>query len=115
MSRFGTKASVATDSVGAEDDTPSSVQGRSVFAVETVAAGVSVQTAFLTDGQKMLLAPAVFPDVVYAMNQIDELRGVVLQHFSHAAQVGAKVMAADAKLAVVDPVVSSAVQADKKA
>jgi hypothetical protein len=98
MSDFEAKALDATDQVEAKDQNLSSVQGRSVFAIETVAIGVSVQTVFLTEDKKLMLAPAVFPDVVYAMNQIDELRNAVLQHFSQAAQVGARVMAANAAM-----------------
>jgi hypothetical protein len=98
MSDFEAKALDATDQVEAKDQNLSSVQGRSVFAIETVAIGVSVQTVFLTEDKKLMLAPAVFPDVVYAMNQIDELRNAVLQHFSQAAQVGAQVMAANAAM-----------------
>ena len=43
-----------------------------------------------------MLAPAVFPDVGYALQQIDELRQMVLDHFSRAAQVGAQVLAEQA-------------------
>ena len=71
--------------------------GRAVFAVETTAAGVVVRTAFLTEEQRLLDMPAVFPDVMYAMNVIDELKAQVMQHFSQAAQVGAQVIANQAR------------------
>ena len=73
------------------------VTGRAVFAVETTAAGVVVRTAFLTEENKLLNMPAVFPDLVYAMNVIDDLKRQVMQHFSQAAQVGAQVIANQAR------------------
>lgn len=71
-----------------------SVTGRSVFLVETTAAGISVQTALLSSDNQLLRAPAVFPDVEYAFAQIDELKRLVSRHFSEAARVGAQVLAA---------------------
>ena len=71
-----------------------SFTGRSVFLVETTAAGISVQTALLTTDSQLLRAPAVFPDVEYAFAQIDELKRLVSRHFSEAARVGAQVVAA---------------------
>lgn len=76
-------------------DTSEPVKGRSVFLVETTPAGVAVQTALMTDAGKLLTMPAIFPDVQYAFDQIDELKRLVSQHFSQAAQVGAQVMAQD--------------------
>ncbi len=76
------------------------VNGRSVFAVETTAAGVAVSTVFLTtpaDGTQtpqLLAMPAVFPDLGYALQQIDRLRETVVAHFSHAARLGAQLVAA---------------------
>ncbi len=69
------------------------VKGRSVFLVETTPAGVAIQTALLTDEGKLLNMPAIFPDVQYAFEQIDELKRLVSQHFSQAAQLGAQMMA----------------------
>lgn len=71
--------------------------GRAVFAVETTAAGVVVRTAFLTEDNRLMDMPAVFPDMMYAMNVIDDLRRQVMQHFSQAAQVGAQVIANQAR------------------
>lgn len=73
------------------------VTGRAVFAVETTAAGVVVRTAFLTEENKLLNMPAVFPDLVYAINVIDDLKRQVMQHFSQAAQVGAQVISNQAR------------------
>ena len=67
------------------------VKGRSVFIVETTPAGIAVQTALLTDGDKLIPMPAIFPDVQYAFDQIDELKRLVSQHFSEAAKLGAQV------------------------
>ena len=76
---------------------PQNVSGRSVFAVETTAAGVVVRTAFLTQENRLLDMPAVFPNMMYALDVIDDLRRQVTQHFSQAAQVGAQVIANQAK------------------
>jgi len=69
------------------------VQGRSVFLVETTANGIAVQTSFLTEQGQMLQMPAIFPNQDYAMAQIDELRRLVIMHFAQAAQIGAQVIA----------------------
>jgi hypothetical protein len=68
------------------------LKGRSVFVVNTTPAGVTVQTAFLTDEGKLMNMPAVFPDVEYAFAQIDELRRLVSRHFSEAAKLGGQVI-----------------------
>lgn len=69
------------------------ITGRSVFVVNTTAAGISVQTALLAEDGKLIEMPAVFPDVDYALTQIDELRRLVTRHFSEAAKVGGQVIA----------------------
>lgn len=74
-----------------------SMRGRAVFAVETTAAGVVVRTAILTQENKLLNMPAVFPDLMYAMSVIDDLKRQVMQHFSQAAQVGAQVIASQSR------------------
>ena len=89
-------AASSTPVVAAQDDAAQqnvNVTGRAVFAVETTAAGVVVRTAFLTEDNRLLDMPAVFPNMMYAMNVIDDLRRQVMQHFSQAAQVGAQVIA----------------------
>lgn len=72
------------------------ITGRAVFAVDTSAAGIVVSTAFLTEQGQVIDMPAVFPDLTYALNQIDHLRQIVLDRFSQAAQVGVQVIAASA-------------------
>lgn len=72
------------------------LQGRSVFLVETTASGIAVQTSFMTEDGRFIQMPAIFPDVQYAFAQIDELKNLVAQHFSQAAQIGAQVMAQQA-------------------
>jgi hypothetical protein len=74
------------------------ITGRSVFSIETTAAGVVVRTAFMTEDNRLLDMPAVFPDVIYALNVIDDLKRQVAQHFSQAAQVGAQVIANQARV-----------------
>lgn len=69
------------------------ITGRGVFVIETVPVGVSVRTAFLAEDGRLLESPTVFPDMMYAMAQIDELKQLVAQRFAEAAQVGAQVIA----------------------
>jgi hypothetical protein len=69
------------------------IQGRSIFIVETTAAGIAVQTGFLAEDGRVIQMPALFPTQDYALSQIDELRKAVLLHFVQAAQVGAQVIA----------------------
>lgn len=57
------------------------VTGRGVFAVRTLGTAVSVESAFLEGSGKVLRLPAVFPNREYALQQIDELRQIVSQHF----------------------------------
>lgn len=73
------------------------LSGKSVFVVNTTTAGISVETAFVSDDGKLIKMPAVFPDVDYALFQIDQLRQMVSKHFSEAARVGAQVIADQAK------------------
>ena len=74
-------------------------EGRSVFQVQTVAAGVMVSTAFLVKEGQLLQMPAIFPNLEYGLEQIDELRRHVIRHFAQAAQIGAQVIAANAETA----------------
>ena len=57
------------------------VTGRGVFAVRTLGTAVSVESAFLEESGNVLRLPAVFPNRQYALEQIDELRQIVNQHF----------------------------------
>jgi len=69
------------------------ITGRGVFVIETVPVGVSVRTAFLAEDGRLLDMPAVFPDMMYAFAQIDELKQMVAQRFAEAAQIGNQVIA----------------------
>jgi hypothetical protein len=71
--------------------------GRSVFVVETTDQGVMVRSAFMTEDKRLLDMPAVFPELTYAMNVINDLQRQVTEHFNQAAQVGARVIAQQAR------------------
>ena len=73
---------------------PTSLVGRAAFVVDTSAAGIVVRTAFVCDNGQVLEIPAVFPDLGYALQQIDHLRQIVIDRFAQAAQVGVQVIAA---------------------
>ena len=60
------------------------ISGRGVFAVSRVEVGVAVQTAFLADDGRLLQMPAVFPNLEYALQQVDEMRQMVINQFSLA-------------------------------
>ena len=57
------------------------ITGRGVFAVRTLGSAVSVEAAFLAEDGNVLRLPAVFPNREYALEQIDELRAIVIKHF----------------------------------
>lgn len=83
------------------------LKGRSIFLIETVPVGVSVRTAFMTEDEQLLQMPSLFPDLAYALDQIDQLRAGVIRHFDQAAQVGAQVIAEQARLAAVSNVANA--------
>ena len=87
-----TADSQVTPSVGVNESRE--ITGRAVFAVDTSAAGIVVRTALLSEQGQLLEMPAVFPDLSYALNQIDHLRQIVIDRFAQAAQVGVQVIAA---------------------
>lgn len=60
------------------------IEGRSVFSVDIVPQGIQVKTLFLTNDDKLLDAPAIFPNVEYATQQMEELKAIVLQKFAEA-------------------------------
>lgn len=97
------------------------LQGRSVFAIETVPAGVSVRTVFLTQDEKLLEMPAVFPNLQYALLQVEELKQHIIKHFEEAAKVGVQVIAtqqagsADAEPAAMTTATASAGDAEASA
>lgn len=68
------------------------IRGRSVFTVETTPAGVVIRTAWMSEDNKLMEMPAVFPDMLHALSVLDDLRQQVIQHFSQAAQVGSQVI-----------------------
>jgi hypothetical protein len=49
------------------------IEGRSVFSVETTQAGIVVSTVFLANDGQLINLPAVFPNLEYAMDQINKL------------------------------------------
>lgn len=93
----GATATAAPSTIPEGQPQTTNLTGRAVFAVETTAAGVVVRTAFLTEDNRLMDMPAIFPDMMYALNVIDDLRRQVMQHFSQAAQVGAQVIANQAR------------------
>ena len=76
------------------EPTPAQLVGRAAFVVDTSAAGIVVRTAFVSETGQVLEIPAVFPDLGYALQQIDHLRQIVIDRFAQAAQVGVQVIAA---------------------
>ncbi|MEI8355699.1 MAG: hypothetical protein WCG31_06365 [Deltaproteobacteria bacterium] len=98
MKKETIEAGVTTTSVEtpAEASAQETLHGRSVFAIEMTASGLSVRTVFLSDQNQLIEMPALFPDVHYALSQIDELRRMVMERFAEAAQIGAQVIAAQA-------------------
>ena len=69
------------------------MQGRAAFLVQTIAAGISVSTVFVVNDGKSIAMPAIFPNLGYALSQIEQLKLAATQHFDEAAQVGIKIIA----------------------
>ena len=69
------------------------VQGRGAFIVEITGAGVAVASTVVTEDGRALAMPAIFPNLGYALSQIDEMRALVIRHFEQASQIGAQVIA----------------------
>ncbi len=63
----------------------SNLRGRAAFVLETTPAGVTVRTARLSDDTKLIGSVAVFSDVHYAINLIDQLKRQVVERFSRVA------------------------------
>ena len=82
---------------GAVEAQPTQLVGRAAFAVDTAPAGIVVRTVFVAEQGQVLEIPAVFPDLGYALQQIDQLRQLVIERFAQAAQVGVQVIAAQAQ------------------
>lgn len=81
------------DTAAAALDTTDGVRGRSAFMVESSAAGVVVRTVFAAEDGRVLAMPAVFPDVHYALEQIESLRRAITERFAQAAQLGNQLIA----------------------
>jgi hypothetical protein len=71
------------------------IKGRSVFIIETTGKGILVQTSFETEDGRLLEMPAIFPNIEYALAQIDEMRRLVVSKFSEAASIGIQAISAD--------------------
>jgi len=76
-----------------QTDAQDNIQGRGAFIVEITAAGVAVASTVVTEDGRALAMPAIFPNLGYALSQIDEMRALVIRHFEQASQVGAQVIA----------------------
>lgn len=75
-----TEEMVHSERVPVLDQQP--ISGRAVFAVSRVDVGVAVHTAFLAVDGRLLQMPAVFPNLEYALQQIDEMRHMLIQQFT---------------------------------
>ena len=71
------------------------IHGRSIFIIETTGKGILVQTSFEAEDGRLLEMPAVFPNIEYALAQIDEMRRLVINKFSEAASIGIQTISAD--------------------
>lgn len=85
--KVATDAVVSTEAVIAQPESAPTaeqqpVSGRAVFAVSKVDVGVAVHTAFLAEDGRLLQMPAVFPNLDYALQQIDEMRQMVVNQFT---------------------------------
>ena len=76
----------------AEED---SIVGRSIFIIEITGKGILVQTSFETMDDRLLEMPAIFPNIEYALAQIDEMRRLVVSKFSEAATIGIQSISSD--------------------
>ena len=86
------KPAPATEAQAQGQGQETTIRGRSVFTVETTPAGVVIRTAWMSEENKLMEMPAVFPDMLHALSVLDDLRQQVIQHFSQAAQVGSQVI-----------------------
>jgi len=84
------KTNNQTEEVKEQASEEKQIRGRSAFNVELTPAGVVVNTVFVAEDESVRHLPAVFPNLEYALNQIDALRGMVIQQFASAAELGMK-------------------------
>jgi len=70
-----------------------SIKGQSAFHVELSPVGVVVRTVFVGENDSLHAAPAaVFANLEMALQQLDEMKRLVIRHFSEAAFVGLQVL-----------------------
>lgn len=68
------------------------IKGKCVFGIETTPDGIKINTFLHSEEGELIPFPAIFPDLEYALSQIDELRRLVLVHFAEAAKAGMRVL-----------------------
>jgi hypothetical protein len=90
------------ENVSAEEKADQQIRGRSAFNVELTPAGVVVNTVFVAEDESVRPLPAVFPNLEYALNQIDALRNMVVGQFAQAAELGMRSLQDQAKLSEVE-------------
>ena len=83
------------DELNMPDTEEDSIVGRSIFIIETTGKGILVQTSFETEDGRLLEMPAIFPNIEYALAQIDEMRRLVVSKFSEAATIGIQSISSD--------------------
>lgn len=98
-----------SDETNQNEETQSQeVTGRSVFVVNNNALGIQVSPALLVNEKEVLPTQTViFPNLEYALIQIDELRRLVVRQFEMAAQVGNQVLANQMQTKVDQPAASA--------
>lgn len=89
MNSVGNNTQIGSQNTPQESSQP--IQGRSVFIVESTENGIAVQTSFMAEDGRLLQMACLFPDIEYALAQIDEMRRLVLFNFSKAAQIGLQI------------------------
>lgn len=88
---------------------PETRKGQSAFHVELSPVGVVVRPVFVGEDSSLLAVPAaVFPNLEMAIQQLDELKRLVLHHFSEAAFVGMQALQQSQQLAADSPDASTA-------
>ena len=90
VTRKKTGANEPVENAAAEENAEQQIRGRSAFNVELTPAGVVVNTVFVAEDETVRPLPAVFPNLEYALNQIDALRNMVVGQFAQAAELGMK-------------------------
>lgn len=78
----------STESARGDEPVAEQLRGRSAFNVELTAAGVAVSTVFVGEDDTVRPMPAIFPNLDYALAQIDSLRSLVVGQFNTAAELG---------------------------